>query len=568
MFKRYHRYEELTAHLQTLAADHPDIFRLTSLGQSYQGREIWCMEVTRRETGPHDHKPAVWVDGNIHATEFSASSACLHLLRTFAERDGKDRAVTLVLDTRTYYVVPRVNPDGAEWALGDHPVYLRSSVRPYPYDEEPIDGLQAEDVDGDGRILMMRIEDSNGAWTVHPDEPRLLVRREPGDLEGPFYRLMPEGRLLGDYDGAILEAAPRKEKLDLNRNFPSGWRTESEQPGAGPFPGSEPETRAVVEFISSHPNICHALTFHTYSGVLLRPYSTKPDEKFPAEDLWLYEYFGNKGTELTGYPALSIYHDFRYHPEETITGAFDDWAYDHLGVLAWTVEIWSPHRQAGITKGFDRETKRGGYRFIDWWRQHPVEEDLALLRWNDEVLEGAAFENWRAFTHPQLGEVEIGGWDFMYAFRNPPPRLLERELEPLTEWVLWHGLTTPRLAVLRQRVSRLGEESWRLELVIENRGWLSTTVTKKAEQRKIPRPIQVELKLPEGVELSVGKLRTEAGQLQGKAHLPTSPVRLQADGTPDRVRLEWVVRGPAGAAVEVTIAHDRAGRLSRKLSLG
>jgi hypothetical protein len=132
----------------------------------------------------------------------------------------------------------------------------------------------------------------------------------------------------------------RREGLDLNRNYPANWRQEHEQQGAGPYPASEPEVGAAVAFISAHRNIVGGVAFHTYSGVLLRPYSHKADDTLPPEDLWTYQKIGERGTALTGYPNISVFHDFRYHPKEVITGAFDDWMYDHLGVFAWTVEIW------------------------------------------------------------------------------------------------------------------------------------------------------------------------------------------------------------------------------------
>ena len=82
---------------------------------------------------------------------------------------------------------------------------------------------------------------------------------------------------------------------------------------------------------------------------------------------------------------------------------FDDWLYDHLGVFAWTVEIWSPQRQAGILEGFDKETKPGAGKFTTWWREHPFEDDVKLLQWSDEKLDGKGFVNWYPFQHPQLG---------------------------------------------------------------------------------------------------------------------------------------------------------------------
>ena len=218
------------------------------------------------------------------------------------------------MDTRAFYIVPRVNPDGAELALADTPRYIRSSTRPYPYDEDPIGGLVVEDIDGDGRMLTMRIADPNGAWKVCPEEPRLMVRRDPAEAGGRYYRLLPEGHV-ENYDGVTIKLQPQKERLDLNRNFPENWRQEYEQRGAGPYPTSEPEVHALVAFIASHPNITGGVALHTYSGVILRPYDDRDDSEFPAEDLWTFQKIGQKGTDLVGYPNVSVFHDFRYHPK-------------------------------------------------------------------------------------------------------------------------------------------------------------------------------------------------------------------------------------------------------------
>ena len=114
-----------------------------------------------------------------------------------------------------------------------------------------------------------------------------------------------------------------------------------------PIPTSEPEVRAVVEFFIRHPNITGGVAFHTWAGVLLRPFDHLADSEMNAEDLWHYRRIGDKGTELTGYPAISVYEEFRYHPKQVIGGVFD-WVYEHLGMYSWVVELWSPMREAGI----------------------------------------------------------------------------------------------------------------------------------------------------------------------------------------------------------------------------
>jgi murein tripeptide amidase MpaA len=553
-FDTYYRYEDLTHILQGFAQEYPDFVRLESIGKSYEGRDIWLAKVTNYETGDDQHKPALWVDGNIHASEVSPSSACLYLINRLVTAYGEDPDVTRCLDTRAFYVCPRVNPDGAEWALADKPKLVRSSTRPYPYDEEPIGGLVREDIDGDGRILTMRVPDPNGAWKVHPEEPRLLVRRDPTETGGQYYRLLVEGPI-EDYDGVTIRLQPNKERLDLNRNFPVNWRQEYEQEGAGPYPTSENEVRAMTHFIASHSNIIGGVAFHTYSGVLLRPYDDRADEAFPAEDLWTYEKIGEKGTEITGYPAVSVYHDFRYHPKQVITGGFDTWLYDQMGMFGWTVEIWSPQRQAGIEE----------YKFIDWYREHPLEDDLKMLQWSDEVLGGKGYVGWYPFEHPQLGPVELGGWDQLYAFANPPGEFLEKEIAPFSDWLVWHLLISPRLEVYEVSVKPLGDDAYRVRLVVHNSGWLPTYVTKKGLEKKLVRGVVCEIELPEGATLETGKLREELGQLEGRAYKPTFP--RADDATEDRAKVEWVVHAAQEGTVKLTARHERAGVMVAEVDL-
>ena len=310
-FDRFYRYDDLTRLLHEYAKEYPNLIQVQSIGKSHEGREVWLVTATNTATGPATEKPALWVDGNLHASELAGSTAALYFIHMLVSRYGKDKTVTDCLDTRAFYIVPRVNPDGAEWALADRPRIVRSSTRPYPYDEEPVEGLTAyDDIDGNGRVLTMRIPDPNGAWKPYPDDPRLMVRRDPIESGGTYYRLLPEG-LMKNFDGTTIQVRGAKEGLDLNRNFPMAWRQEHEQPGAGPYPASESESRNLVDFIVAHPNLTGVVTFHTFSGVILRPYDDRPDDEFPAEDLWTYMKIGEKGTAMTGYPNVSCYHEFR-----------------------------------------------------------------------------------------------------------------------------------------------------------------------------------------------------------------------------------------------------------------
>jgi murein tripeptide amidase MpaA len=272
-FDTFYKYDDLTRLLFAYAQAHPTLMVVQSMGKSYEGRDIWVATITNIATGAAEDKPAFWADGNIHAAELLASTAVLYFLNELLTKYGSDADITQLLDTRAVYLCPRLNPDGAELALSERPRHIRSSTRRYPFEEEHVEGLTPEDIDGDGRILFMRVPDPHGAYKKLEADPRLMVAREPGEFGGDYFRLMPEG-FIQHYDGLSVKVNPDVEGLDLNRNFPSFWRQEFEQVGAGDYPTSEPEVKAMVDFIVKHPNIGAAISYHTHSGVILRPMGT------------------------------------------------------------------------------------------------------------------------------------------------------------------------------------------------------------------------------------------------------------------------------------------------------
>ena len=548
-FEQFYKHSALGELLDAYAAARPQLVQKLCLGLSREGREIWVLALTNQATGAHGDKPALWVDGNIHAAELLASTACLHYLHQLLSTYGSDPAVTRLLDTRTVYLAPRLCPDGAELALADRPRHIRSATRPYPFEDAPLDGLTPEDIDGDGRILTMRVPDPNGGWREHPEDVRLLVPRQPGEFGGRYYRVMPEGLIKG-FDGVQVKVNRDREGLDLNRNFPADWRQEVDQLGAGPYPTSEPEVRAVVDFVVRHPNIGAAISYHTHSGVILRPSGNRSDDDLIPEDLWQIKRFSALATEHTGYPSVSTWHEFRYHPKETITGT-QQWFYDHLGALFWVVELWSPNREAGIQ----------GYKWIDWYREHPAEDDLKLLRWSETLGADAAFVDWRPFEHPQLGAVEIGGWDLMNFWRNPPAGLREKEVARFPAWMNQLALSLPRLELLQASAEGLGEGSWKVRLAVCNSGYLPSQVTEQALAREVVRGVVFEIDLPEGAELMSGCARVQGPQLAGHAAKSSAHHFLPSrEVTADRALTEWWVRAPAGCTVGLRPGTSVPGR--------
>jgi murein tripeptide amidase MpaA len=548
-FNRYFSNEEIQAQLQAWAVSYPTLVTLIQIGQSYNGLPLWLIAITNKATGEHSTKPSMWIDANIHATELAGSTVAMYIIEHLIQAYGKEDRVDRLLNRAAIYVVPRANPDGVALAMSENPRYVRSGIRRYPW-EELDEGLHVQDINGDGQILQMRVPDSNGDWKISSLDSRLMQKRQPDEMLGTFYRLFPEG-LLEEYDGHTIKMARPPEGLDFNRNFPFEWRPEGSQHGAGPYPTSEPEVRALVDFIASHNNINVAISLHTYSRAILRPYSTKSDDDMIADDLWVYKKMGERGTQLTGYRNVSTFHDFKYHPKEVTTGAFDDWIYDHFGAFAFTIELWDLPTAAGIK---DR-------KFIDWFRAHPHEEDQQILNWIEQNAPTGAYVDWQPFHHPQLGMVELGGWNTLYTWRNPPHALMEAEAANQYPFILSLAEMLPTLEVKTLESEALGNGYYTLNLVVENIGFLPSYTSRQARERAIARPVFVELELPEGIRLINGKKRTEIGHLEGRSNKLDVSSLGAASPTDNRLRVEWTLYAPAGGTISLRINSDRAGKL-------
>ncbi len=555
-FNHYFTNAELETILRTWAQDYSSLLRLEKLGISYQGSPLWIVTLTQITTGSDLEKPAIWIDANIHATELAGTTTVLHILDTLLRGYGQTAQITRLVDTCTLYAVPRINPDGVDLALTHSTHKMRSGVRPYPWpdDDQPA-GLQIQDMDGDGRILQMRIPDPSGDWQVSDLDPRLMVKRAPDEHGGDYFRLFYEG-WLKDFDGYLIKTNRLLPGVDFNRNFPYRWRPQSEQHGAGSYPTSEIEIRAVVDFITAHPNINLALTYHTHGGLILRPFSDRPDTDLDLRDLRVYEKLGQRGAQITGYPCISIYHDFRSDPHEVTTGAFDDWMYDRLGVFAFTIELWNLPQAAGVE--FEN--------YMRWRQDHPPSDQLKLLQWCDQQAPGWGYVDWYGFDHPQLGSIELGGWQILNTWRNPPAALMGAEAARNTPFVISLAETLPHLKIWRTEVESLAEGLYRLVLVVENTGFLPTYTSQQGRQREGVRPVRAQIDLPESAQLISGWITQDLGHLEGRS-TKLSPLYTQNSPTDNRAWCEWMVQASPGSSVNLQVLSERAGVIRHRIQL-
>ena len=162
--------------------------------------DMVAVTLTNKATGAALSKPAFYIDGNHHAGEVTGSMAAMHTLDVLCTNYGTDEGITKLLNSSVVYIIPRVSMDGAETYLTT-PYSLRSVNRPYINEKE---GLYQEDIDGDNVIRMMRIKSGSGAWKKDPDNPDMVARRLPDDVEGDFYDIYSEG-MIDEFDGVTMK---------------------------------------------------------------------------------------------------------------------------------------------------------------------------------------------------------------------------------------------------------------------------------------------------------------------------------------------------------------------------
>ena len=256
-FSKYHTYAELTAALQSLVKEHADIAKLVEVGKTRENRSIWAVEIMNPGGSASPTRPALLVAANFEGDHLVGSELALYLADYLLNSYATNPQVKQQVDTRAFYIIPRMNPDGAEFFFARVKSDRKTDTSPIDADNDGrVDENGAEDLNGDGYITLMRVKDPKGAYMLHPEDPRLMKRADAQRGELGAYRVYFEGADR-DNDGFIAEDGPGG--ADLNRNFMHKYPYY--QADAGQFMTSELEARALMEYLKSHANIAAVLTF-------------------------------------------------------------------------------------------------------------------------------------------------------------------------------------------------------------------------------------------------------------------------------------------------------------------
>lgn len=557
-WSNYVDYGEMSNYLEQWTNAHSDIASLSSIGESYEGRELWLVTVTNPNTGPHDEKPALYVQGGIDSDEVTATQSAMYLLHKVLNDYGSNETITSLVDKHTLYILPNLIPDQSE-RYHQTPVRVRdSSTRPYDNDNDGIkDEDDQEDIDGDGKVLQMRVEHPAGRFKQHPEDPRVMVERTSSDDagDGPFYKLYPTEGIDNDGDGSINEDPVGG--VDPNRNWPAHWKQEYQQDWSGPYPLSEVENRNLIQFYFDHPNIGTIIDLHTSGNLLYRPSSVYPDEEMNLQDLNYYKAFGEVYSGITDGPVWTPLSRRQASGGRGVygSGIMIDWAYDHLGVFSFAPELWN----FPVDENNVEQTDASESESIDW-----AIENLGPEVWTD----------WYEVQHPQLGTVELGGWNKPMP-NNPVGEHVERIASEITDWMIHVWEKLPYLE-MEFNAESLGDNKFKIAATVSNTGYMPTNVTNRALVTETAKPVFLSAESSGATILSMSG--AEPGTLYGKEGLVLGHIAgWKTSGASEGTRgepatnyrtVELIVQKKSGdAEIEIWVQGQRAGAVKQVIKL-
>jgi hypothetical protein len=535
-YDQYLNHDQLTRAIQELAGRHGNLASVRSFARTDEGRDIWLLTLGNSRTGDLDQKPALLIVANLEANHLVGSSTALFTAQHLLEGYGSDEEATRLLDERTVYILPRMNPDGAE-------LYWDMSAYEIPYKAHlsapNLGGLNAReigaDLNNDGGITMMRQRHPDGEWVADDDDPRLMRRANRARAERGEYRVFLEG-----IDTTMVNAyVPLgSDGVNLNRNFPHEYLYF--QPHVGPHQVSEPETRALADFMFEQTNIAAVLTFSPYDNLR----SPTPENRRPPEgvapgpptqpsniqggDRPYFQYISEQFVDLTG---------LRGDGAAGEAGSFAQYVYYQVGVPSFTTPVWVlPEEAAGAGAPAGQAAQAASVR------SGTTPEHRWLRYFDSAGIDG--FVDWTPATHPQLGEVEVGG--FRPNVRVNPPATDIRELaEKHAAFATWLGNQTGEVEIVETRVEARGDGVWQVTATLTNDRYLPTQ-TQMAGRVRFNRPVTVRLMPTAGMTVLTGNIQQQIPRV---------------DGMGARRSFTWLVQAPAGTQVPMEVFAERAGGL-------
>ncbi|NLO67176.1 MAG: peptidase M14 [Bacteroidales bacterium] len=553
-FNRWHDVHELYDDMRRLEEAYPQFLKMESIGKSHNGLDIMVMTINNPKTGPEMGKAAMYIDANIHGNEIQGGEVCLYTIWYLMENYGKIGEITRLVDERVFYIFPTVNPDGRQHFMeGDGG---NSRTGQVPVDEDN-DGLFDEDgpndLNGNGVIETIRkYVPGQGDYRISRTDSRMMEPVPFGET-GDYIILGQEG-IDDDGDGMVNEDGPGS--YDPNRNWGVDWQPNYIQGGSMDYPFQLPEARAVNDFLMAHPNIAGVQAYHNSGGMILRGPGAESLGEYPGSDVRVYDELGQNGERILPYYRYIVIWSGLY----TVHGGFIDWTSDGLGIISFSNELWNSSQYFNSPELMKQAEDPDS----------PIARNRSRYFFDDKLEFGDQFMEWKAFDHPQYGEVELGG-SWKKTQGRVPPRFMNEELcHRNMAFTLYQADEMPMMQIGEVQVKKIEDDVYRVWIDLTNPK-VAPTITARAASNKLVRPdlILFEGK-PEVISASwISNKNTfdylnPITDLIDQKELKRLIIRNGHPGKTTRT-LQYLVKGRG--SVTITYNSVKGGTVSKKLSI-
>jgi hypothetical protein len=484
-------------------------------------------------------RPAMLVVAGVEGNDLIGCSVAVSLIEHLVERYESDIEIRKLLETTTVYVIPRLNSDAAEHFFARPKFETPLNGKSVDNDRDGlIDEDGPEDINGDGLITWMRIEDPEGEYILDPVDDRLLIKADHLKGEVGAWRYLTEG-VDNDHDELWNEDGPGG--VNFNRNFPHGFKFFA--PDAGVHQVSEAETRALADFVVEHPNIGIVLTYGAADNLSKTPKGApsagrrKPATAIGEEDVGYYEVMGELYRKAIGLE--------KELERASVPGAFSDWMYYHRGRLSLAARAWSPDIAVELSKAAEEKERTASEQVGEKEESSESEREKGgkgkgkdgkddedkrnekerkELKWFDEHAP-AAFVKWRPIEHPDFPNqrAEVGGYS-PFALTNPPAEMIEQVTAKHADFLTEVAQQLPRIGIRKTESRHLGRSvSTRLVIELDDEFILSgTRITNLPAIRGSGGMVEVRqiVRAPSRKKIDFEVVSMLAGQVEGTIELP------------------------------------------------
>lgn len=502
----YNNYNKLTQKLKTLQRTNASNAKLKALTTTIGGYKIWALTLSK---GNANNKPAIAIVSGVDGKHILGPEMAVNIAENILKNHSD------VLEKTTFYIFPNMSPNATENYFSSLKHYNNGNAKNTDDDRDgSINEDPFDDLNKDGMITMMRVEDATGNYIKLKEDERILVKADKNKGQLGAYKLFTEG-IDNDKDGKFNEDG--NGGIQFNKNF--SFKYPYFKPGAGEHPVSEKENRALLDFLYKQWNIYAIITLGPENN-LSNPLKYNPSgarkrvvTSILKGDAALNKFLSGKYNKIIG---------AKNAPRNSGKGGdFFQWSYFHFGKLALSTPGWWVPKVKDSAK---KSAKNNYVNYLNWAKKENISN---------------VFVDWKEVKHPDFPnqKVEVGGIS-PYKMINPPYKLVADISKKHTKFIIELAKMQPNITLKNIKTEAVGKGITRITIDVYNDGLLPTH-TEMGKRSRWLRKIKVAIKTNKKQQILSGRKITLVNSIDGDSSQ----------------KFTWLVKGKGSVSVEAGTSH-------------